>query len=242
MCLKGLQLKYIKYFNLFNNIKLSLIFDNNINNIEGTGLVHIAPDHGKEDYELCKKYNINTINIIDKYGNYIFDNYLPKFLQGKNINNIKLIINYINKKKYLLNTVIINHKYPYCWRHKYPIIFRSTAQWFINMNFKNLKNKCLNNINKINWIPTWGKNRMKEMLSIRPDWCISRQRLWGIPLPLFINKQNFNIHPNMNCILLDIIKKIKIYGINYWWNVKKKQYLNEKDINLYDKVIDTIDV
>ncbi|MDE5285866.1 MAG: class I tRNA ligase family protein, partial [Buchnera aphidicola] len=113
-------------------------------------------------------------------------------------------ITLLQEKKTLLHHEFIQHSYPHCWRHKKPIIFRATPQWFINIDTKNLRNNALREIKKVLWYPQWGESRIIDMLKKRPDWCISRQRTWGIPICIFINKKTGDLHPNTTFFMKEI--------------------------------------
>ena len=147
---------------------------------EGSGCVHIAPGHGTEDFSLTKKYDLNILMPVDEKG--IFQE--PEEFKGKNIKDASnAVIKALDDREALVVHEKINHSYPHCWRCKQPIIFRATFQWFLNVDHKNLRQKALKEVENVRWIPSSGKERMKGMLLTRPDWCLSRQRLWGVPIP-----------------------------------------------------------
>ncbi|WP_343128844.1 isoleucine--tRNA ligase [Buchnera aphidicola] len=220
--------------------KIPIIFSEHITNTLGTGIVQMSPDHGLEDFIICKKYKINPIHMINSYG--IYKNPQNSYLNKIHIfKSSKIIIKILKNKNQFLFVKEILHQYPHCWRHKTPIIFRATPQWFIKIHQNPLKKKILKNINLINWVPQWGKKKMKLMIKNRPDWCISRQRIWGIPLPLFIHKKNFTLHPNTVSILKNFSKIVKKKGSQIWWNLKPKKLL-KKNSSEYQKVNDIIDV
>ncbi len=236
--IKGKILINKKYYHPISNKIFYIINNKYIKKNIGTGIVHLSPNHGEEDYEICNKNKIKGNNIINKKG--LFKNYkYIKNLKNKSIyEGNKLII--IKLKKNILFKKTIIHKIAICWRHKSNIIKRSTKQLFINLNKNNLKKKILNNIKKINWKPKWGYNKIKNMIKERPNWCISRQRFWGTPITLFINKKTNKIHPNTNNLLKKISKKIKKYGPNYWLNVNKKKLI--KEYKYYKKIKYVLDV
>ena len=149
----------------------------------GTGLVHIAPGHGQEDYEIGLEYGLENYAPVDENGNFTKD---VAFFAGQFVFNANdAVIEKLRELGALLGRVDIEHSYPHCWRCKNPIIFRSTEQWFISMERNALRHKALQAIDQVKWIPSWGRDRIYGMIENRPDWCISRQRLWGVPITVF---------------------------------------------------------
>ena len=136
----------------------------------------------------------------------------------------------------------IRHSYPHCWRHKTPIIFRATPQWFISMdNAQHLREKSLEAIKGVQWIPSWGQNRIEAMVATRPDWCISRQRTWGVPICLFVNKETGELHPETDRLIEEIAKRVEKSGIQAWWDLEPSELLGA-DADRWQKVPDTLDV
>lgn len=180
----------------------------------GTGCVHIAPGHGQEDYELGTKNNIEVYAPVDRRGNFTMN---VKYFAGKNVAQVnEEIIAKLKDLGKLVGSGEISHSYPHCWRCKKPIIFRAEEQWFVSMEKAGLRKKALEEIDKVNWIPKWGRDRIYNMMLTRPDWCISRQRSWGVPIIAFFCK-------NCDSVVLeyDIINKVadlfEQYGADIWF-------------------------
>ena len=135
----------------------------------------------------------------------------------------------------------IEHSYPCCWRHKTPVIFRATPQWFISMEKQGLRQQSLGEIKQVRWIPDWGQARIESMVANRPDWCISRQRTWGVPMTLFVHKETDELHPNTLELIEKVAKLVEKNGIQAWWDADIKDLLGP-DADDYRKIPDTLDV
>ncbi|QIQ41752.1 MAG: isoleucine--tRNA ligase [Buchnera aphidicola (Microlophium carnosum)] len=239
--IEGKNLEKIKVLHPFlKNIDLPIILGKHVTLEAGTGAVHTAPDHGVDDYIVSQKYNIKTSNLVDFKGDYIPDIH-PK-LNGLNVLKANpIIIELLIENNTLFHHESLLHSYPHCWRHKSPIIYRATPQWFINIDQKKLRYKLLKEIKTVSWIPAWGELRIGEMIRKRPDWCISRQRKWGVPMSIFIHKKTGKIHPDTFFLMEKVAKKVELEGIQAWWNINVKEVLGE-EYQSYEKVLDILDV
>ncbi|MCO8044708.1 isoleucine--tRNA ligase [Acinetobacter bohemicus] len=206
----------------------------------GTGAVHTAPGHGVDDYKVGLQYNLKVDNPVGGNGVYLPTS--PIFA-GEHIYKANpKIIAALAESQQLWAHVPIKHSYPHCWRHKTPIIFRATPQWFISMDAKGLRSKALNAIeNEISFVPDWGKNRIEAMIEGRPDWCISRQRTWGVPIPFFVHKDTNELHPRTPELIEEVAQLIEKEGIDGWYNRDASEFIGA-DAEHYNAVRDTLDV
>lgn len=180
---KGRELEGHNSQHPFLERRSGIILSHHVTLEQGTGCVHIAPGHGAEDYVLGQKYGLETYSPVDKRGN--FHPEVPHFGGMSIFTANHAIVEKLRADGHLLSAEEIAHSYPHCWRCKRPVIFRATAQWFISMEQGDLRQKALEAVDKISWHPAWGRERIWGMLSNRPDWCISRQRIWGVPIMAF---------------------------------------------------------
>ena len=211
----------------------------------GTGLVHTAPAHGLEDYFVCLKYGIEMINPINAQGRYIAGT--PR-VEGMSVWEANpVIVEWLQENGRLLADSKIEHSYAHCWRHKTPLIYRATGQWFIGMDKngadgKTLRNKALQAVDDTEFFPAWGRARLQAMIEGRPDWVVSRQRFWGTPMTFFVHKETGELHPDSAALLEAVAKRIEEKGIEAWFALEKSELLSPEDCEQYEKLADTMDV
>jgi len=236
---KGNALENIKVKHPFYNKEVPVILGDHVTAEAGTGAVHTAPAHGQEDYVAGSRYNLPIVNPVGPNGVFIEG---TELLAGQHVfkaNDSVLEILKANGK--LVHHVAINHSYPHCWRHKTPIIFRATPQWFISMQQNGLQARANEIIPSVEWIPDWGQARIEGMVGNRPDWCISRQRTWGVPMSVFIHKDNDELHPDTPALMEKVAQRIEKEGIDGWFEMDASELLGD-DAKNYNKVNDTLDV
>ena len=241
---KGKELEGLLFKHPFLNKTVPIICGDHVTTEAGTGLVHTAPAHGIDDYVVGSKYNLPVENPVDEYGKFKRD--VPHVAGLSVWESNPVIIALLKSKNALVFDEKYTHSYPHCWRHKIPIIFRATHQWFIGMNNKNNNQHSLRNlsddaVSNTNFFPSWGKARLETMIKNRPDWCVSRQRNWGVPITMFLHKETSEPHPNTLLFFEKIAKMIEKDGIDAWFNLDIQNFLG-KDAKDYKKVSDTLDV
>ncbi|KOR28578.1 isoleucine--tRNA ligase, partial [Achromatium sp. WMS2] len=205
----------------------------------GTGAVHTAPGHGLEDYQVGLRYNLPVYNPVGPDGKFVASTPLFAGLHVFTANT--KVIEELQVRGCLVHSSRLCHSYPHCWRHKSPIIFRATPQWFISFEQNDLRATALREIEYVHWMPEWGKARIHDMVAERPEWCISRQRTWGLPIPLFVHKETGKLHPDTQSLLEQVAVRVEEHGIQAWFDLKPEELLGVV-APLYEKSHDTLDV
>ncbi|PQK94341.1 isoleucine--tRNA ligase [Pantoea ananatis] len=225
---------------LLEQIQSKVVLGEHVTLDAGTGAVHTAPGHGPDDYVIGQKYGLETANPVGPDGAYLPGTYPG--LDGVNVFKANdMIVELLKEKGALLHVEKLLHSYPHCWRHKTPIIFRATPQWFISMDQKGLRAQSLQEIKGVQWIPDWGQARIESMVANRPDWCISRQRTWGVPMALFVHKETEALHPDTLALMEKVAQRVEQDGIQAWWDLDPRDLMGD-DADHYVKVPDTLDV
>lgn len=238
-CVLGKELEGQKVKHPFYDKQVPIILGEHVSSEAGTGCVHTAPSHGQEDFAAGLKYDLPVKSLVDNRGVFFADTPLVggQFVFKANA----LILDILEQNNALLQHQNISHSYPHCWRHKSPVIFRATPQWFISMDNQGLRQSALAAIKNVKWLPDWGQRRIELMLENRPDWCISRQRSWGVPIALFVHKQTKELHPDTQNLMEKVAKKIEKSGIEAWFELESNELLGDEAQD-YDKITDTLDV
>ena len=207
---------------------------------QGTGIVHICPVHGVDDFLLGKEHNLELPMTINEAG--IYYDHIPIFA-GKHIFKVdNEVCEEIEKCGNLVSQGSLTHSYPHSWRSKAPLVYKNTSQWFISMDANDLRKKALKAIDETKFYPAQGQNRLRTMISDRPDWCVSRQRVWGVPLPIFVNKKTGDALRDIS-VIERIAKIYELEGGDAWFNSEPSRFLNpDYDENDYEQVKDVVEV
>ncbi|MEH6636438.1 MAG: isoleucine--tRNA ligase [Halioglobus sp.] len=236
---KGAALENLLLQHAFLQRQVPVILGDHVTTEAGTGAVHTAPAHGQDDFVVGKQYDLEVYNPVGSNGVYLPD---TEYFGGQHVLKANAgIIELLHERGVLLYSEEYEHSYPHCWRHKTPIIFRATPQWFISMGQNGLLQGALDAAEQVQWLPEWGKARIDSMLASRPDWCISRQRTWGVPITLFVHKETAELHPATTQLMEQVAQRVEQQGIDAWFDMDAAELLGDDAVN-YDKVSDTLDV
>lgn len=223
----------------FLDKQVPVILGDHVTTDAGTGAVHTAPDHGVEDFTVAQQYGIDTLNLVGPNG--VLGEGAGPFA-GHHVYKVDdEVVALLQEKGALVLAKKFQHSYPHCWRTKTPLIYRATPQWFISMEAKGLKDAAMDAIKGVQWFPSWGQNRIEAMVGQSPDWCVSRQRTWGVPITLFIHKETQELHPQTLTLVEKVAEKVEQGGIDAWFDLDAVELLGA-EADSYEKVTDTLDV
>ena len=232
--LEGLQLEHP-----FQPRTVPVILGEHVTLDAGTGAVHTAPGHGHDDFIVGQRYGLPVSNPVAGDGRFLPDTPLVGGLKVEEANPV--IVRTLAERGRLLHHESYRHSYPHCWRHKTPIIFRATPQWFISMQLRQLREHALRDIRGVHWTPSWGEQRITGMIENRPDWCISRQRTWGVPLTLFLHNETGELHPRSLELIEEVAARVEKSGVDAWFALDPAELLGSEAAS-YHKLTDVMDV
>lgn len=213
----------------------------------GTGMVHCAPAYGEEDFKSCKTHGLKDQDILNPVmGDGVYASWLPLFAGLTIWKANPQIVEALQQAGSLLKSAKLKHSYMHCWRHKTPVVYRATAQWFASMDKKvasgkSLRETALEGIEATEFFPAWGKQRLRNMIANRPDWTLSRQRQWGVPMAFLIHKESGELHPRTPELLEIIAKRVEKEGVEAWQSIELKELIGD-EAAIYEKNKDTLDV
>ncbi len=235
----GADLEGVRVQHPFYAREVPIILGTHVTTDAGTGAVHTAPGHGQDDYVVGSRYGLPVDNPVGGDGKFVKG---TELFAGEHVFKANdHVIEVLKARGALIRVTALKHSYPHCWRHKTPIIFRATPQWFIGMEQAGLRATAQREIEKVQWLPAWGKARIAGMVGNRPDWCISRQRTWGVPIPLFVHEQTGKLHPRTPELIEQIAKRIEAEGMDVWFDSDAHAWLGDEASD-YEKSKDTLDV
>ncbi|RUO78353.1 isoleucine--tRNA ligase [Pseudidiomarina taiwanensis] len=236
---KGAKLENVLVKHPLYDHQVPLILGQHVTTESGTGCVHTAPGHGVDDFLVGQHYGLEVYNPVGDNGVYKDDT--PLFAGQHVMKANANIVDALNEAGRLVHHEAYEHSYPHCWRHKTPIIFRATPQWFISMDKQGLRSDTLAQIKQVRWVPEWGQSRIESMVDGRPDWCISRQRTWGNPIAVFVHRDTDELHPRTLELIEQVAQRIEVGGIQAWFDLDAEELLGD-EANHYRKITDTLDV
>jgi isoleucyl-tRNA synthetase len=236
---KGAALEHVQLQHPFYDRQVPVILGDHVTLDAGTGAVHTAPGHGLDDYVVGRRYHLEVENPVGGDGRFLPST--PLFAGEQVFDANAHVIEVLQSRGRLLKNEPYHHAYPHCWRHKTPVIFRATPQWFISMDQAGLRKAALEAISHVDWMPAWGEQRISSMIAGRPDWCVSRQRTWGVPIPLFVGKVSGELHPKTPELIEAVASLVEHDGIDAWFDLDAARLLGA-DAAQYDKATDVMDV
>jgi isoleucyl-tRNA synthetase len=236
---QGKALEHLQLQHPFYKRQVPVILGEHVTTDAGTGAVHTAPGHGQEDFQVGQQYGLPITNPVGPDGIYLDD---TELLAGQWVWKAnETITELLQTNGVLLYNEKFEHSYPHCWRHKTPTAFRVTPQWFISMDQAGLRDQAVNAIGEVRWVPSWGEERIKGMVANRPDWCISRQRTWGVPITLFVDGKTGELHPDTHELMEQVARRVEQEGVDCWFSEDIYQHLGV-DPARWQRVKDILDV
>lgn len=232
--LEGLKLKHPFY-----EKEVPIVLGDHVTIDAGTGAVHTAPGHGQDDYVIGMKYGLEILNPVNANGVFLPN---TEFFAGEHISKANdHILDRLKMNGALIHAQMLKHSYPHCWRHKTPLLFRATPQWFVSLDNGGLRRDALAAIFNVTWLPESGRARLATMIENRPDWCISRQRSWGVPMTFFLHRKTGELHPDTINLIDAVAEIVEKEGIEAWFDLDTEAFLGDEGKN-YRKVTDILDV
>jgi len=236
---KGSVLERLRLQHPFYEREVPVILGDHVTLEAGTGAVHTAPAHGLDDYTVGSRYGLEVDNPVGGDGRFMPS--IPLFAGEQVFEANAHVIKVLLDAGRLLKDEPYHHSYPHCWRHKTPVISRATPQWFISMEQAGLRKGALEAISHVDWMPSWGEQRICSMIVARPDWCVSRQRAWGVPIPLFSDKESGELHPRTHELIEAVAQRVEKDGVEAWFELDPATLLGD-EATRYDKSNDVMDV
>ena len=235
----GARLEHQRLRHPFEERDVPVVLGQHVTLDAGTGCVHTAPGHGQEDYDVGLEYDLPVANPVR--GDGVFAEGTPNVAGVHVRRSDDAICELLEHRGALLQRVPWDHSYPHCWRHKTPVLFLATPQWFISMDSGGLRAGALEAIGDVTFTPAWGRARIEGMVANRPDWCISRQRMWGVPISLFVHRDSGELHPRTVELIEQVAQRIEAGGIDAWFDLDPAELLGEEAAQ-YERVNDILDV
>ncbi|AOU99355.1 isoleucine--tRNA ligase [Acidihalobacter yilgarnensis] len=236
---RGADLEHLRLRHPFIEREVPIILGEHVTLDAGTGAVHTAPGHGQEDYVAGLRYGLDADHPVGSDGR--FREGTPYFAGERVFEANTHVIEVLRERGALMHAEKLRHSYPHCWRHKTPLIFRATPQWFISMDKEGLRQTALDALPDIQFTPEWGRDRLAGMVANRPDWCISRQRNWGVPLALFVHRETGALHPDTPRLVEAVAERVEQSGVDAWFDLDATDILGAEASD-YEKVTDILDV